>query len=592
MKKNLSPNAEQIKSLVNVALGKEKADLVITGGDMVNVYTGEILNGWSVAVKGKYIAYVGEDASHTVGPETKVIDASGKTLIPGFIDGHAHVMHTYGTLEEFLKYVIKTGTTTIITETLDFGFTYGYEGALDFLESIKDQPVKLFATAPSTIVNGQPDYQNAISPEQFRKLFECEEILGLGESNWVPVIRGDERIFDLFADTLSCGKKLEGHAAGAKGNKLAAFAASGNSSDHEPIAAQEALDRLRLGMYVMIREGDVRNDLEAISKIKDESIDFRRLCICTDGIGVKHLMNNGYLDSVAQKAVDLGFDPVTAIQMVSLNVAEHFGIDDIVGGISPGKCADIVIIPSVSEIKPEIVISNGETVAQAGELIVPPRKHVYPEHLRNTIKIPREIEAADFVIKVESKVDEVTARVIDMGLDIANKEVKLVMPVVNGEVQADTDRDIIKVAAIDRIHNTGKMFTGFIRGFGLKRGAFAATTSWDAASMLIVGASDEDMSGAVKRIREMGGGSLVYADGRVIVDLPMPIVCQTSELPMEEIDRRMDRMQQAVAELGCRIPYAHLMLVTLTTTIVPSIRITTNGLLNIKTGQMVELFVD
>jgi len=278
--------------------------------------------------------------------------------------------------------------------------------------------------------------------------------------------------------------------------------------------------------------------------------------------------------------------------MVSLNVAEHFGIDDIVGGISPCKCADIVIIPSITDVKPEAVISNGKIVAQAGDLLVQPRRHVYPDHLRNTIKIPRELDSVDFAVRVDSDIDEVTARVIDTGHDIANKEIQLVMPVVNGEVKADIDRDIIKVAAIDRIHHTGKMFTGFIRGFGLKRGAFAATTSWDAASVLVVGASEEDMSGAVKRIREMGGGSLVYADGKVIVDLPMPIVCQTSELSMEEIDRRMDRMQQAVTDLGCLIPYAHLMLVTLSTTIVPSIRVTTNGLLNIKTGQLVELFVD
>lgn len=591
MKNIDSPAAARLESLVNVALGSEKADLAVVGGDLVDVYTGEVLKGWSVAVKGEWIAYVGEDASHTVGPQTKVIDASGRTLIPGFIDGHAHMLHTYGTVEEFLKYVIRTGTTTIISETLDFAFTLGYEGVLDFLQAVKDQPIKIFATVPSTIANGQQSYRNNISPEQFRRLLEHDGILGVGESNWASVVKGNRLIFDLFADTLRWGKKLEGHAAGARGNKLVAFAASGNSSDHEPIAAEEVLDRLRLGMYVLIREGDVRHDLEAVSKIKDEQVDFRRLCICTDGIGVKHLMNKGYMDSVAQKAVDLGFDPVTAIQMVSLNPAEHFGIDDIAGGIAPGQHADIVVIPSPTDIKPEVVISKGRIVAADGESLIEPGKHVYPESFRNTIRIPRQLKPADFSIRFDSTADEVTARVIDMGTDIANKEARLAVPVSAGEVKVDVERDIIKLSAIDRIHNSGRMFTGLIRGFGLKRGAFAVTASWDAACILVVGSSQEDMAGAVARIRQMGGGSVVYADGRVLAELPLPIGCQTSELPMEEIDRRMDQIQQAVTELGCRIPYAHLMLVTLSTTIIPSIRISPEGLLDIRTGELLDLFL-
>jgi adenine deaminase len=589
VRKNISPNSEQIKSLVNVALGNEKADLAIINGDVVNVYTGEILMGWAVATKGEWIAYVGEDASHTIGPETTVIDASGKTLIPGFIDGHAHVLHTHCTIDEFLKYVIKTGTTTIISETLDIAFTLGYEGVIDFLESVKDQPIKIFATAPSMLANGQIDYKDIISPDQFDKLLAYDGILGVGESNWVPVIKGDQQLLDLFARTLACGKKLEGHSAGARGNKLAAFAASGNSSDHESIAAQEALDRLRLGMHVMIREGDVRHDLEAIVAIRDEGIDFRRLTLTTDGMGAKHLIEHGYLDSLVQKAIDLGFDPVTAIQMGTLNTAEHFSLDNIIGGIAPGRQADIVVIPDPASIKPEYVISKGRIVAQDGKLVVEPRRHIYPESLINTIRIPRELEPADFAIKVDSGAKEVTARVIDMGADIANKAALLEMTVINGEVKADIERDIIKVAAIDRIHNSGKMFTGLIRGFGLKKGAFAVTASWDAANILVVGASESDMAGAVGRIREMGGGSVVYADGRALAELPMPIACQTAELPMEEIDKRMDQIQQAVADLGSRIPYTHLMMVTLTTTIVPSIRISTGGLLDIKTGESLDL---
>ncbi|MFO8010374.1 MAG: adenine deaminase C-terminal domain-containing protein [Dehalococcoidia bacterium] len=591
MRNKPSPTQQQLQSMVNVALGKEKADLAILGGNVVNVYTGEILDGWSIATKGEWIAYVGDDAAHTIGNGTEVVDASGKTVIPGLIDGHAHLLHTHATIDQFLKYVLNSGTTTIISETLDFAFTLGYQGVIDFLESVRDQPIKVLATAPSTLSVGQQDYRNVISPEEFIRLFELEGIMGLGESNWVPVIRGDERLMSVFADALARGGRLEGHSAGARGNKLVAFAASGNSSDHESITAREALDRLRLGMHVMVREGDVRHDLEAIAGIKDEEIDFRRLAVTTDGIGAKHLIEHGYMDSLVQKAVDLGFDPVTAVQMGTLNVAEHFAIDDFVGGIAPSKYADIVIIPAPNTIRPEIVISGGRIVARDGETIVRPRKHVYPNFTRNTVLLPRDMEAADFAIKVTGKAGQVTARIIDLGSDIANKEKLLEVSVSDGELKQDIDRDILKVAAIDRINNTGKVFTGLIRGFGLKTGALAATAAWDVANIVAVGADDGDMAVAVNRIREMQGGAVFCAGGEVKAELPMPVAGQISELPLEQITQRLEQIQKTVAQAGCQLEYAHLMLNTLTTTLVPTLRISVSGLLNIKEGKPVDLMV-
>jgi len=592
MNTKIAPTASQIRSLVNVALGKEKADLTIIGGDLVNVYTGEVLKGWGVATKGEWIAYAGEDAAHTIGPETTVIEASGKTLIPGLIDGHAHLLHTHATIHEFLKHVITTGTTTIVTEMLDFAFTVGYAGVADFLESVKDQPIKVFATAPSTLANGQVEYRDSISTEEFDSLLANERVLGLGESNWVPVTRGDEPLMDLFARTLGQGKRLEGHSAGAKGNKLAAFVASGNSSDHEPIASREVLERLRLGMHVLIREGDVRHDLEAIAAIKDEPIDFRRLALTTDGMGAAHMLAHGFMDSLVRKAIELGFEPVTAIQMATLNVAEHFGLDSIVGGIAPGKQADIVVVPNIRDITPVHVISKGQQVVEKGLRTVEPRTHIYPDFMRKTVRLPRDLTAEDFKITVkDSGAGEVTVRAIDLGADIANKEALLPMKVANGSLELDTKRDIIKLAAIDRIHGTGKMFVGLVRGFGLKSGAFAATASWDASNILVVGASEADMAAVVNRIRELQGGSVVFANGKVLAELPMPISGQTAELSMEEIAGKFQQIQSSVESLGCGLDYAHLMLNTLTTTIVPSIRISTDGLLDIKSGKRVDLFV-
>lgn len=592
MKTRRCPDASQIQALVDVALGEEKADLVIRGGDVVNVYTGEILKGWSVAAKGEWIAYVGEDAGHTIGPETQVIEAAGKMVIPGLIDGHAHVAHTHAALDEFLKYVIRSGTTTLITETLDFCFALGYEGIVDFLDSVQNQPIKIFATAPSTPANGQSDYVGVITPAQFRRLLDREDILGLGESNWVRAVRGDNRLLKLFAETLSRGKRLEGHSAGARGNKLVAFAATGNSSCHEAITADEALDRLRLGMHVMIREGDVRSDLAAIAAVRGRGIDFRRLALTTDGIGARHLLDHGYLDEAVRKAIVLGFPPIAAIQMVTLNVAEHFGIDTIVGGIAPGKYADMVVTPDLKTLVPEYVISNGKLVAREGKLLVRPLRHAYPPAARRTVRLPRKFTARDFIIRVKGSADEVTCRVIDLGNGIANKEALVSMPVIQGELKSDTDRDILKLAAIDRITNSGKMFVGLVRGFGLKWGAFAATAAWDVANVLVAGASERDMAGAVNRIRELQGGSVVFADGKVLAELPMPIAGQISDLRMEAIAERLEAIQKELERMGCRLPYAHLMLNTLTTTIVPALRISTDGLLGIREGQVLDLVVD
>ena len=585
-----SPSPAEIKKLVQVAMGNEKADLVLIDGDLVNVYTGELLKQQSIAIAEKRIAFVGDDASHTIGPETKIIDASDKVIIPGFIDGHTHILWFY-CLEEFLKYAMVSGTTTVITETIDLSFTLGYEGILQFLESAEDQPIKVFATAASTFANGQDGYADIITPAMFRDLLGRVQIMGLGETNWLPVIKGDDRVLSLFADTLYHGKNLEGHSAGARGNRLAAYVAAGISSCHEAITAEDALERLRLGLHVMIREGDVRKDLEAVARIKDMNVNSRRLILTTDGVGARHLMEKGYLNCVVQKAIDLGFDPITAIQMATLNVAEHYSISNALGGIAPGKYADIVIIPSLSRIAPECVISSGQIIFRNGRSLVKPRSYTYPQASRNTVCLSRELTAHDFAMRVGDGAREITARVIDLGSNIMNTEALITMSVVDGEIMSDVTSDILKVSAIDRTDGSDKLFVGLVRGFKLKEGAFAATANWDVSNVLVVGASDEDMAGAVNRVRELQGGAVVYASGQVRAELPLPIAGYVSDLPMRDVAERFESIQQELAYLGCQFPDAHLMLTTLTTPILPTLRISVDGLIGVKEGKVIDLVV-
>ena len=313
-------NENQTKKLIDVALGRTPCDLAIVNARLLNVYTGEILDGQSVCTCGERIACMGTDVGYAIGDGTTVIDAGGATLIPGFIDGHAHVASSF-TAGEFLKYAARGGTTTIVTETLEPYAVAGIKGVLDFLASLKDQPIKFFATAPAMVSTSRA--LMGIDMADLETLLAREEIVGLGESYWQAVLQNPDVFLPIFANTMGHRKLLEGHSAGARGNKLQAYAACGVSSCHEPIKAEEVLDRLRLGIYVMIREGSIRRDLAEIARIKDMVADTRRLILTTDGISPADLMEMGYMEYLVQKAIDCGFDPVTAVQMATLNVAEH-----------------------------------------------------------------------------------------------------------------------------------------------------------------------------------------------------------------------------------------------------------------------------
>ena len=581
---------DQIKGLINVALGKEKADLVITRGNVLNVYSGELLKNWSVCIKGDRIAFLGTEVDHTIGPNTEVIDAEGKVLIPGLIDGHTHLCWFFR-IDEFLRHAMPGGTTTVITETVETFPIMGREGVLEMLESIRDQPIKLFATGPSMVSISRMAQAKGPEREMLRELLVRDDMLGLGETYWQALMQDTDRVVPLFYETLRSGKEIEGHSAGAKGNKLAAYIASGVSSCHESISVEDALERLRQGIYVMVREGSVRRDLKAVSEIKDRGVDLRRMILVSDGIVPKDILEYGYMEYVVQKAINLGFDPVTAIQMTTLNVAEHFSLDKIIGGIGPGRYADILIIPELSRIDPELVISNGKVIAQNGELVVSPRKHPYSEATLNTVHIPKKISPADFSIQVKGGLKQIRLRVIDQVTDLVTKEFQVEVPVSEGEIRSDLSRDILKVAAIERTNNQGKIFVGLVRGFGMRSGAFASTGGWDTSDIVVVGVNDDDMAGAVNRIVDLQGGIVIYAGGEVLAELPLEAWGLVSTRSVEFVAARLAKMEEILKELGCSFEDPHLTLTTLTCAAIPHLRICEEGLVSIREGKRVDLIV-
>jgi len=581
----------QIKTLIDTALGEVKADMVIINADLVNVYSGELLKGHSVAVKGEKIAYVGENAGHTIGPETRVIDAAGKTLIPGLIDAHNHIFYLR-TVDEFLKYAMKGGITTVITETSAGSFPLGPRGIKHLLKAINDQPIKIFATIPPMTTTSPATKPQSLRQKDLRRLLGQEGAIGLGETYWPYVIKGDERVLELFAETLNSGRTIEGHSAGARNNKLVAYVVPGISSCHEPTTAEEVMERLRLGIHTMIREGDVRRDLEAIAgKIKDEAINFRRLSLITDGLGPKHLMEHGYMEFVVQKAIDLGFEPIVAIQMATLNPAERFHLDNLIGGIAPGKYADMVIIPDIRTIQAQMVISNGQVIAEKGQILVPPRKHNYPKSVMRSVHLPRKLKPDDFHITAEDTDIPVPVRIINMVTELVTREEQIAITPRNGLLEANVEEDILKVAVIERTYDPGKMFTGFVKGLGMKKGAFASSSVWELSAIVVVGTNDEDMAGAVNRVRALQGGVVVYSEGKVLAELPMPVGGFVSDLPIEVVYQKIVEIQQRATELGTWASDFHGTVLQLTTAAIPSFRICESGYVDIKKEKVVGLLV-
>jgi adenine deaminase len=567
--------------LMDVALGNTPADIVVANATLLNVYTGELLTNQSISITDKWIAYVGTDAQDAIGPETMVIDAIGKTVIPGLIDGHTHLAWMCP-IDEYLRYIIPGGTTTIVTETLEPYPVGGLDAVQEFLASLEKQPIKFLATAPAMASISKQSSHMPI--QDLKHLLSNAKVVGLGESYWQNVLQQPDTLLPRFAETLTSRKILEGHSAGASEKKLNAYIAAGISSCHEPIKADEVLQRLRLGIHVMAREGSIRRDLKEIAKINTANVDLRRLVLATDGIHPNDLLDKGYMEYVVQRAITYGFDPVVAVQMATLNVAEHFGVDHWIGGIAPGRFADLLIIPDITTIRPLTVISNGRIVFDKGVLAVPPRSHTFSEKSRNSIQLPKFFEPDDFSLEPVSQSTQVTVRAMELVTDLVTKEIHLTLPVKDGMLYSDIHQDLQKIAAIDRTHSPGKTFVGLVKGFGLNSGALASSSAWDTSDIIVVGTSEKDMAVAVNRIHTLQGGYVLCDNGQVVAEVPMPIWGLISDLPMQDLVAQIAFLKSALADRGVTFPDPLLTIITLTGAAIPFFRICEDGYVNLKDG--------
>ncbi len=564
------------RRLVETALGHEPADLVVRGGTLIDVYTGRMIPHRSVAVSDRHIAYVGPDSDYVIGEKTRVIEVDGRIISPGFIDSHTHIAN-FCNISDFLQHAIPGGTTTYITEVESYGFALGAEGFRAFLDQVRNRPVKIFCLIPPMVTTSRAMAPLYITLDETKKLLKEEQVLGLGESYWQnTILTPDNRIFELIQETIKAGKSVQGHAAGAAGKNLAAYAAAGAVSCHESVSPEDVLARLEMGYWTMLREGYIRQDLESIRTLIGK-IDMRRCTLSTDGMNPDFLLSRGYFSNVVQKAVDMGLKPIEAIRMVTLNPAEHFGLDHLLGGISPGRFADILILPDASTMTPDLVISEGRIVAERGETKVALPRIPYPDRLLKTVNVPF-VSPEQLSVPLSACSEEGTVRTMDIQANgLVTREGIARISSRNGDVLPDPGNDLLKIVFIERVSGRGEKFVGFVRGCGLKRGAVASSLAWDASGILAVGADDFDLAKAINRIIELQGGTVLSLDGKIEIDIPFPIGGYISDIRVEDLASELENFQQTVTGLGSNLQSVHLTLVTQASAAIPFIRITEKG---------------
>lgn len=562
--------------LVNVALGEEPADLVLKNGLLMDVYTGRMLPGRSVAMADEWIAYVGEDAGHTIGPKTQVIDAEGRTICPGFIDAHTHLVNFFS-LSGFLSYAIPCGVTTLVSEVEGFATVLGARGVEAFLDQMDPCPVKLYGLAPPMISLSPAMESFKTTSQDLRRLYEDPRIIGLGESFWQgAILTPDPRVMDLISVTRRLKKSVQGHAAGAFDQKLSAYVATGVESCHEAISTEDVLNRLQLGLYAMIREGDIRRDLEIILPLKDK-IDFRRLILVTDGTNPGLLMERGYFCDVVQKAVDLGISPMEAVRMATLNPAEHLGIDTLTGGIAPGRHGDLLLLPGPNTMKPDLVISRGRLVAENGGMRITLKETNRLSELHNTVNVePLSLESLS--VPAPGGYEKTQVRTLDIQPGgLVAREGSAEPMIYDGRFMPNTDMDLLKIVFVERITGQGEKFIGFVKGWGQKKGAVATTLCWDAGGIVAIGENDSDLMTAINRVIELQGGTVVSVSGEVKMEIPLSVAGYVSNMEIPQLSKRLREFQSMMTSLGTIPTSAHLALSVLTTPAIPFIRITEKG---------------
>ena len=591
------PLYESTRKMANVAMGVEKADLVIRNAKLINVNTAEVQEGVDVAVSEGRIALVG-DASHCIGGETRIIDASGQYIAPGFLDSHIHVESSMVSVGEYARAVVPHGTTGIFMDPHEICNVCGPDGVRAMIDDAKRAPLKAISDVPSCVpaVEGFEDTGSYIGPKEVCEMLAWDGVMGLGEMMDYPsVMNAGPKAHGELAETLKADQVITGHyPAQETGAGLNAYIASGVRCCHESTRAEDVLEKMRRGMYAQIRYGSASRDMPVVIRaILDNDIDDRFACLVSDDTHPDTLVYDGLFDRIIRCAIREGLDPIKAIQYVTINPATCFHLDHEMGSISPGKCADIVFFDDLNDIRISRTIIDGDVVAENGEMTVGIGSSSFPDLVYDTMHVGEKIAPDTFKIAAPAGKDVVMTRVIEIVPNhIGTYERHMELRVVDGCVEADSQQDIIKMTVFERHHATGTKGCGFIKGFGLKKGAMAQTVAHDAHNLLVAGTNDEDMALAANTLIECGGGMCAVADGKVLALVPLPIAGLMNDMPVEEMAGLIDKLGSAWEDMGCAIESPSMTMSFIPLACLPELRLTNRGLVDCKTFQFVDLFLD
>jgi adenine deaminase len=558
-----------------VARGDEPADLVVRGGRVLSVFTKEWLEA-DVAVADGVIAGVGAyEGSETLGAE-------GRYVVPGFVDAHMHLETVKLLVDEFARLVLPFGTTAVVADPHEIANVLGTDGVHWLLDACDGLPLDVYFMASSCVPASRFESpRRPLLPGDLEGLLHRRRMVGLAEMmNYPGVIAGDEA--ELAKLRLDGVHHVDGHAPGVLGKALQAYAAAGIGSDHEASTVDEGRERLRAGMWLLIREASAARNLAALLPLVQE-YGTERIAFCTDDREPEHIADDGHVNAIVRDAVRLGLSPEDAIVLGSLNPARWHGLDHL-GAVAPGFQADLLLLPDLETFVPEVVLKAGRPV---GEIARPE----VPDWVRHTVRL-HALPEDPFRIAWDAG-DDTTARVIGIVTGQIVTDALTALPALrDGEAVADTARDLAKIAVLERHLGTGRVGLGLVQGFGLRDGALASSFSHDAHNIVVVGMDDESMRAAVERIVELGGGMVVAADGAVQAELPLPVAGILSDAPFAEVVERGHACVAAARELGCRLDSPFQTLAFLALSVIPSLKVTDHGLVDVNRFELVPLAVE
>ena len=583
--------------LIAVAAGRTAADLVLTGGRVVSVHTREVLDDWQIAIKHGRFAYVGPDASHCIGPDTKITDVAGRYIIPGLCDAHMHIESGMLTPAEFARAVIPHGTTSMFADPHEIANVLGVDGVRMMHDEALMQPINIYTQMPSCAPSA-PGLETTgfeISPDDVADAMLWPGIIGLGEMmNFPGVSNADPKMLAEIAATQAAGKTVGGHYASPDlGPNFHAYVAGGPADDHEGTCVEDAVARVRQGMRSMMRLGSAWYDVETqIKAVTEQGLDPRNFILCTDDCHSGTLVNDGHMNRVVRHAIECGCDPLIALQMATINTATHFGLERELGSITPGRRADLIVTSDLTTLPIEMVFGRGIKIAQDGHCLCECPHYAWPDTARQTVNMGKQLASVDFEIIAPDARQVVAANVIGVVENQApTKALKRQMKVEQGLIQ--TQSDVCQIALVERHRGTGGVTNALVSGFGYTgKMALASTVAHDSHHMIVVGTDRDAMAQAANRLAEVGGGVTLWKDGIEQALVELPIAGLMSDDPAKTVAAKADKLVAAMQDCGCTMNNAYMQHSLLALVVIPELRISDLGLVDVTKFEFIPLFED